>query len=134
MAVMSVFNPEVKTITWVTREGIQKALLEHWAKDGDIDGIRTRVESAYAKNGYVKLINGEKAYKLKHPYSGLLEKSIDIIITELKPDIWNEDHENDLPDYLRIPRIGIYDWTRLQTVSDKFGIKSIIRAFDETVQ
>ena len=124
---------DAKTITWITREGIQKALIEHWAKDGDMDGVKSRVESAYEKNGYVKLIDGTKAYKLTHPYSDLLTKSIDIIINELKPDIWNEDHENDFPDFLRVPRFGIFDWQRLKTVSEKFGLKSIIRCKDEQI-
>jgi hypothetical protein len=56
-----------------------------------------------------------------------MHQNAKIAIDLLKPDVWNTDHESyDMPEYMRIQRIGIYDASRIEQVEKALSLKSSI--------
>ena len=123
--ILNVFGS--KTVVWITRQGISTSLIEHWGGGKTLEETKILVEQVYKDRGYLKLIDGTERRNLKNPWATLLSESSDIIVKALEPDIWQEVEENNMPDFMRVERFGIYDWKRLAEVHDRFKIKGMIR-------
>lgn len=135
--IRELFCDKPKQITWIERHGVSKAIQEHYANGRDQDEYVKFVNDTYAKNRKLKLLDGTylASCMTYSPYNEWIDANTKIIIAELIPDEWSTGHEsNDMPDFLKVPRFGIYDWTKLDTVSKKYGIRSVIRSFDQEVK
>ena len=124
-AVAGIFNPD-KDIIWMSSQNINDDLVKHYENGKTHQEFIQAVFDVWQKNHKIKLIDGTYLTDCPtyHPWIYLLSESTRIIIKALEPDCWNTpEAENDLPDFLRLERFGIYDTARITAVEEKFKLR-----------